>query len=457
MKWENTNNQALLAQARAEIRKSWQETCELNRSHPDAATLFDPTKVPSFHDPFAGGGALPLEAQRLGLDSSSSDLNPVAVLINKAMIELPPNFANKEPVGPTRGDSSQRRTTQFTGNQGLAEDIKRYGVWLVEEAKKVIAPLYPPIEMPAQYGGGKAPVIAWLWARTVKSPNPAFSHVEVPLVSSYVISNKEGKEAYVHPIVGSAAYAFEVREGEPPKGAEHGTKAGPRGANFLCLMSGSPISADYIRAEGRAGRMGTRLLAIVAEGGRRRVYLSPTEDHERVAKSAQPAWKPEVPFLQQALGFRVGNYGISTWADLFTSRQLAGLGAISELVSNAKLKVRQDASNAGWPDGESLADGGNGAIAYGEALAVYLAFAMDRCADFSNTCTRWVPGNQKVMNLFGKQTVSMTWDFPEANIFLETVGGYVPATKYVADCVETLPWNVPPGHASQADAPGSCW
>lgn len=452
VKWENTNNQTLLAQAREEIRKSWQETCELNKSHRDAATLFDPAIVPAFHDPFGGGGALPLEAQRLGLDSNSSDLNPVAVMINKAMIEFPPKFANTEPVGPIRKGVSQGRTIQFTGNQGLAEDIRRYGVWLIDEALKTVDPLYPAIELPSQYGGGKAPVIAWLWARTVKSPNPAFSHIEVPLISSYVISNKADKEAYVHPVISGAGYKFEVREGKPPKGAENGTKSGSRGANFLCLMSGSPISADYIRDEGKAGRIGTKLLAIVAEGGRRRVYLSPTEEHELVAKSAQPTWKPEVPFFQQALGFRVGNYGISTWADMFTSRQLVGLGTISELVSKAKEKVRADALSVGWPDGDSLAAGGSGAIAYGEALAVYLAFAMDRCADFSNTCTRWVPGNQKVMNLFGKQTVSMTWDFPEANIFLETVGGYVPAAKYVADCVETLPWNVPSGHASQADA-----
>lgn len=452
VKWENTNDQHLLTQAREEIRKSWAETCELNKAHPEAAAMFNPANVPAFHDPFCGGGALPLEAQRLGLDSNSSDLNPVAVLINKAMIEIPPKFANKEPVGPVAKGAIKGRTTQFLGNQGLAEDIRRYGIWLVEEALKSVGTIYPRVELPAQYGGGEAPVIAWLWARTVKSPNPAFSHVEVPLVSSYVVSNKADKEAYVHPVVRGDTYTFEVREGRPPKGAEDGTRSGSRGANFLCILSGSPISADYIRDEGKAGRLGTRMLAIVAEGGRRRIYLSPTQQQESIAQSAQPPWRPDVPFFQQALGFRVGNYGISTWADLFTPRQLLGLGTISELVGKAKEKIRCDALSAGWPDGECLANGGSGAVAYSEALAVYLAFALDRCADFSNTCTRWVPGNQKVMNLFGKQTVSMTWEFPEANLFLETVGGYVPAAKYVADCVETLPWNVLSGHASQADA-----
>ncbi len=452
VKWENTNNQKFLIEAREEIRKSWVETCELNKAHPQANTLFNPECVPEFHDPFGGGGALPLEAQRLGLSSHSSDLNPVAVLINKAMLEIPPKFSGKEPVGPVPKGAPAGRTTQYAGNQGLTEDIRRYGRWLLGEAIKNTGRLYPEIDMPAQYGGGKSPVIAWLWARTVKSPNPAFSHVDVPLVSSYIVSNKDGKEAYVHPIVHGDTYRFEIRDGKAPKGASDGTKAGARGANFLCLVSGVPIPADYIRDEGKAGRMGTRLLAIVAEGGRRRVYLSPSDEHERIAKSAIPKWRPEIPFFQQALGFRVGNYGISTWADLFTPRQIVGLGTLSELIGAVRIKIKDDALAAGWVEGDALADGGAGARAYGEAVATYLAFALDRCSDFSNTCTRWVPGNQKVMNLFGKQTVSMTWDFPEANIFMETVGGYLPAVQYIADCVDTLPWNVSSGSATQANA-----
>lgn len=452
VRWENTNNQELLRQAREEIRRSWLETCEMNKSHPQAAELFDPKRVPEFHDPFAGGGALPLEGQRLGLLSHSSDLNPVAVLINKAMIEIPPKFAGKSPVGPVQKGAPRGRLTQYEGNQGLAEDVRRYGRWLVDEAIKKVGHLYPEVELPQKHGAGKAPVIAWLWARTVKSPNPAFSHVDVPLVSSFVISNKEGKETYIEPVVEGDRYRFEVKEGRPPQGAANGTKAGARGANFLCLVSGAPITADYIRDQGKAGRIGTKLLAIVAEGGRRRVYVSPSNEHEAIAKSADPAWRPEVPFFQQALGFRVGNYGITTWADLFTPRQTVGLGTLCDLIESVRTQVAADAIRAGWEEGGSIAEGGADALAYGDAVATYLAFALDRCADFSNTCTRWVPGNQKVMNLFGKQTVSMTWDFPEANIFLETVGGYLPAAQYIADCVETLPWNVEPGAASQANA-----
>lgn len=452
VRWENTNNQTVLAEAREEILKSWRETCELNRNHPQAADLFNPEKLPAFHDPFAGGGALPLEAQRLGLESHASDLNPVAVLINKAMVEIPPRFSGRAPVGPVAKGASKGLTTAYVGNQGLAEDVRRYAKWLVDEAIKRIGHLYPDIDLPAIHGGGKASVIAWLWARTVRSPNPAYSHVEVPLVTNFIVCNKAGKEAYIHPIVEGDAYRLEIREGKPPASAENGTKAGGKGANFICLMSGSPITADYIRDEGKAGRIGVRMVGIVAEGGRRRVYVSPTEEATRIASSAQPKWKPEIPFFQQALGFRVGNYGITTWDQLFTPRQTVGLTTISGLIDEVRELVKTDALAAGWEEGLGLASSNRGATAYADAIAVYLAFALDRCADFSNSCTRWVPGNQKVMNLFGKQTISMTWDFPEANLFLDTVGGFAPAANYVADCVETLPWNVNSGEVSQANA-----
>lgn len=218
--WENTNNEAVLEEARAEIWKSWKETCELNKNHPQAAELFNPEKLPAFHDPFAGGGALPLEAQRLGLESYASDLNPVAVLINKAMIEIPPKFAGRAPVGQLPPATNKKNATQSThedwsGAKGLAEDVRRYGYWMREEAFKRIGHLYPQVDLPAEYGGGKATVIAWLWARTVKSPNPAFSHVDVPLISTFILSSKAGKEAYIEPIIEGNSYRFEVRNGLP--------------------------------------------------------------------------------------------------------------------------------------------------------------------------------------------------------------------------------------------------
>ena len=416
--WENTNNEKVLAEAREEIWNSWRETCALNKnlgtraSSPQEAAkmaaiqeLFNPEKLPAFHDPFAGGGALPLEAQRLGLEAYASDLNPVAVTINKAMIEIPPKFAGRKPVGPeveadkrSKKNSTHDAFEDWTGAKGLAEDVRRYGAWMRAEAEKRIGHLYPKIEVtadmvagsagvsPAKSGAdvpstcgqdGRAPgtgplrpdlipligqkltVIAWLWARTVKSPNPAFSHVEVPLVSTFVLSSKEGKEAYVEPVVEGDQYRFTVRVagsvGVSPaqeaarmallqayERAENGTKANGRGANFLCLLSGSPIGGDYIKAEGQAGRIGARLMAIVAEGQRGRIYLAPTKEQESVALEAQPAWKPDVEFFQQALGFRVGNYGMSKWSDLFTNRQLVALTTFSDLVQEAIAKCRAD-------------------------------------------------------------------------------------------------------------------
>ena len=317
--WENTTNEEVLERARAEIRRSWREVCELNKDHPQAAELFNPEKLPALHDPFAGGGAIPLEAQRLGLEAYASDLNPVAVLINKAMIEIPPKFAGRAPVGPEIEDQKKGRklalTQSWPGATGLAEDVRRYGAWMRAEAQKRIGHLYPPVEITAEMArerpdlkplvGQKLTVIAWLWARTVKSPNPAFSHVDVPLASTFILSSKAGKEAYVQPVVEGDRYHFTVKMGTPPPEAKNGTKLA-RGANFRCLISDTPIGGDYIKAEGQAGRMGAKLMAIVAEG-RTRSGLSRHRQRqmEAIARKAEPTWKPEVESCQtDARGFR---------------------------------------------------------------------------------------------------------------------------------------------------------
>jgi putative DNA methylase len=307
--WENTSNERVLAQAREEIWKSWRITCAENQNHPRAKELFDPEKLPAFHDPFAGGGTLPLEAQRLGLESYASDLNPVAVLINKAMIQIPPMFAGLPPVNPAAHNNKTLIEREWQGVQGLAEDVRYYGRWMCDEAEKRIGDLYSKIEVTAEmakerpdlkpYVGRRLTVIAWLWARTVKSPNPAFAQVDVPLVSTFLLSAKVDKEAYVEPLIEGDRYRFTVKVGKPKdaEATESGTKLAR--ANFRCLMSGAPISGDYIKSEGQAGRMGVRLMAIVAEGERARVYLPPTTEMETVARKVEPNWKPDVEILER--------------------------------------------------------------------------------------------------------------------------------------------------------------
>lgn len=440
--WENTTNEEVLDRARAEIWRSWRETCELNKNHPQAAELFNPGKLPAFHDPFAGGGALPLEAQRLGLEAYASDLNPVAVTINKAMIEIPPKFAGRAPVGPRlKSDRQASLHVGWKGAQGLAEDVRRYGAWMRDEAFKRIGHLYPKIEVTAAMAaerpdlkplvGQKLTVIAWLWARTVKSPNPAFSHAEVPLASTFVLSSKAGKEAYVEPVVEGDSYRFTVKVGTPPAGSKAGTTAGKRAA-FICLLSNSPIDYNHIRTEGKAGRMGQRLMAVVAEGVRGRVYLEPTAEHVTIASSAEPEWSPEMELPNNPRDFKTPNYGLTKFGDLFTPRQLVALTTFSDLVGEAIAKVREDALAAGIPDdGKGLDDGGTGATAYSQAVGVYLGFAVSRSSDWGNSLSRWESKAQVPQQLFGRHAIPMVWDFSEANILCESTGSFAASIENI--------------------------
>jgi putative DNA methylase len=299
VQWDNTTNEEVLQRARDEIWQSWRATCAENADHPCAKELFDRHKLPAFHDPFAGGGSLPLEAQRLGLESYASDLNPVAVLICKAMIEIPPKFAGKPPVNPESRKKIGSQTG-WKGAQGLAQDVRYYGQWMRDEAEKHIGHLYPKVEVTAelakdrpdlkQYIGKKLTVIAWLWARTVKSPNPAFAKMDVPLGSNFMLCTKAGKEAYVEPVVEKGGYRFTVRVGKPKdtEAVESGTKIS--GGSFRCIFSGVPIPYEYIDDEANADRMRERLMAIITEGTRGRVYLPPTQAMEEVACRAKPTW-----------------------------------------------------------------------------------------------------------------------------------------------------------------------
>ena len=436
--WKNTTNEAVLQTARDEIWQSWRRTCAENAGHPRGQEWFDRKKLPAFHDPFAGGGALPLEAQRLGLESYASDLNPVAVLINKAMIEIPPRFAGQPPVNPVaRAEVARSGGWHGKGATGLADDVRYYGQWMRDEAERRIGQLYPKADVTAEmatqrpdlkpYVGTKLTVIAWLWARTVKSPNPAFASVDVPLASTFMLSTKAGKEAYVEPVIENGGYRFTVKVGKPKdaEAAKRGTKLA-RGANFKCLMSGTPIAGDYIKAEGEAGRMGSRLMAIVAAGDRGRVYLAPMAEHERVAHCERPADVPtqELP-LDDTANFWCTLYGLTQFADLFTPRQLVALTTFSDLVTEARDLVERDALAAGLhDDAKPLRDGGTGAKAYAEAVGVYLAFAVDKMTD-TNTCLcSWQVDPPRLRATFGRQALPMVWDYAEANVFGDAAGDF---------------------------------
>ena len=449
--WENTTNEEVLESARREIWQSWRRACAENAAHPRAAQIFDRHKLPAFHDPFAGGGALPLEAQRLGLEAHASDLNPVAVLINKAMIEIPPKFAGWAPVNPEWRSKSKGEQTLATwrGAQGLAEDVRYYGQWMRDQAERRIGHLYPKVEVTEEmvaerpdlerYKGRKLTVIAWLWARTVKSPNPAFADVAVPLASTFMLSTKKGKEAYVEPVIEDGGYRFTVKVGKPPDAAvaKAGTKLS-RGANFQCLMSGTPIAGDYIKAEGRAGRMGTRLMAIVAEGDRGRVYLSPTRKQEAMARKAEPAWNPEVAMPENPRWFSPPLYGLTTYGDLFTPRQLVALTTFSDLVTEARARVRRDAIAAGLPDdNRPLRSGGTGATAYSEAVGVYLGLAVSRTTNTINALAVWSQSREQSVNLFSRQAIPMVWDYPEVNPFGGAAGDFGATTTSVGKTISS--------------------
>ena len=476
VRWENTTNEEVLDRARAEIWQSWRRACAANAGHPRARELFDRHRLPAFHDPFAGGGALPLEAQRLGLEAHASDLNPVAVLINKAMIEIPPRFANRPPANPLARKETTLIEHEWRGAEGLAEDVRYYGRWMRDEAEKRIGHLYPKIEVTPEmvrersdlkaYEGRSLTVIAWLWARTVKSPNPAFADVDVPLASTFMLSTKKGKEAYVEPVIEGPGYRFTVQVGTPADAdaAKAGTKLS-RGANFRCLVSGTPIAGDYIKSEGRAGRMSARMMAIVAEGNRGRVYLAPTSEHERTARMAMPEWRPEGDVPVRLTGGTCVPYGLSTWGDLFTPRQLVALTTFSDLVQQARERVRRDAVAAGQAEDHHLRDGGTGATAYAEAVGVYLGLAISRFADRNNALCTWDIGpigtrastggsarTASLRNLFARQAIPMVWDYGEANPFSDSGGGFSSAFGWIEPAIRFLMGGVP-GAAESCSAP----
>lgn len=429
VKWENSNNETVLQAARAEILKS---------------TNGNP---PPVLDPFCGGGSIPLEAQRLGLKAYASDLNPVAVLITKALIEIPPKFAGRPPVNP-ESRKKLDHSKQWRGAQGLAEDVRHYGRWMRDEAEKHIGQLYPKVKLPREQGGGEATVIAWLWARTVKCPNPACG-AQMPLVRSFWLSTKSNKKAWVEPVVDGKrkTVRFETRtgNGKPQEGTVN-----RRGAT--CIVCGTPAPFDHIRAEGKAGRMEATLMAIVAEGSHGRSYVAPNPNHEEMASKARPKDPPDTSLPERALGFRVQLYGMTRHRDLFTPRQLVALTTFSDLVGEARERVLVDARAAGLPDGVPLYEGGTGATGYADAVATYLAFGVDKNTLTNCTLATWQVNPDRLTQAFSRQALPMTWDYAEANPLSDAGGGYVLTGQALYEVLATLPSHARAGQAKQLDA-----
>lgn len=437
IKWENTNDETLLREAHEEILKS---------------TGGNP---PAILDPFAGGGTIPLEAQRLGLEAHASDLNPVAVLINKALIEIPPKFAGRPPVFPGAAETqlgSWPRTT------GLADDVRRYGAWMRDQAKQRIGHLYPDASIIDEVTKRRTPAttIAWIWARTVTCPNPACS-IEMPLVRSWWLSKKRGKEAYVVPTVVEDASARGGRridftighdKAKAPTAASEGT-VGRLGAT--CLACASAVDLAYVRAEGRSGRLTTQLMAVVAEGGRQRTYVAPTAEHARAAHIDKPSNAPATRMPDQAPSFRVQAYGMVRHSELFTNRQLVALTTFSDLVGEARTKVLRDALSAGLLSGTPLADGGSDAEAYADAVATYLGMAVSRTTDLNNSLVTWSNSRDQARNLFARQAIPMAWDFVEVSPFARAAGDLSIATETQGEALERLPARAA-AEAHQADA-----
>jgi putative DNA methylase len=423
VKWENSTNEEVLERARAEIRRS----CG--------------GELPPVYDPFSGGGSIPLEAQRLGLPAYGSDLNPVAVMIGKAMIEIPPKFKDMEPIHPGIRDRSFYRNAE-----GLAEDVKHYGGWMREKALERIGHLYPQVELPRSNGGGMATVVAWIWARTVPSPDPAFADAHVPLISNFVLSAKKGKEVRMKPVVDRVAKKidFEVSKTGTKlewEEAKKGTKSGA-GSNFRCLLSDSAITSEYVRSEASKGNMGQMLVAVVAKGSNGRIFVPGTDEQRMVAESCEPGWVPEQKLSPDRRAFTPPDFGMHTFGDLFTKRQLVALDTYSSLVAETRDLILSEAIASG---NEAISE------KYADAICVYLALAVSKLSDIQNSLVSWKPSMVQVIHLFTRQAIPIVWDFAEPNLFSDSAGDFGVTLSNIIRALNAL-GSGNPGSVVQSDA-----
>ena len=429
--WENSTNETVLDKAREEILK---------------ATHNAP---PSLLDPFAGGGTIPLEGQRLGLSVRAHDLNPVAVMINKAMIEIPPLFAGQAAINP---ESRRKFGNVGNGINGLIEDVKYYGQWIRDKAFDLVGYSYPKIDVPKSQGGGKTDVIAWIWAHTVKCPNPACG-CQMPLANGFTLSKKKGNEAYVEPIFDyeNKTISYSVRLGGKKPSNEPKLA---RGANFKCIMCGEATTPDYIKEESFAGRMGSTMIGIIGEGNKKRIFIAPTEEQKMAAQVNKPEDYPTGPLSDDRRALWTPIYGLDTFDKLFTNRQLRTMVTLSDLVHDVQEVVEKDAVAAGMTnDHITLEDGGTGAKAYSQAIAVYLSFAVDREANYCSAQNGW--SGDFIIQVFGRQGIPMVWDYAESNPFSNSTGNFLGAVNWVVDAMANLP-AIQKGYAGQHAAQVDC-
>lgn len=421
--WENSNNTKILNKARAEIKKSVG------------------TEDLSFLDPFAGGGAIPLEAQRLGLKSHAGDLNPVAVMINKAMIEIPPKFADVQPINP----NSSKHSIKTKGTEGLTADVAYYGKMMRDEAFNRVGHLYPQVDLPKEYGGQKATVIAWIWARTVKCSNPLCG-CEMPLVRSFDLSTKKNHEAHIEVNFENKKAIYTVHSGKSKKDGTVNRKGA------VCPCCGTPLDFSYIRKEGQVHSIGQDLMAIVAESKSGRIYLNASDADKKIANVRLPETYPDGEISKNSRDFRTALYGLPTFASLFTNRQLTTLATFVDVLKDLRKTIETDAVKAGMSnDGIGLAEDGNGAKAYAEAISVYLGFVIDKLADYNSSISSWSQSRDGIRNTFGRQAIPMVWDFAEANPFSNSSGCFDNMLDWVVKCFDGLGFGSV-GAARQADA-----
>ncbi|OCC14778.1 Adenine-specific DNA methylase containing a Zn-ribbon [Dissulfuribacter thermophilus] len=405
--WEATTDYELIDKARKLIRQQFNGN------------------MPEFWDMFGGRASIPLEAQRLGLKVTSSDLNPVAVTIQRALLEYPQKFSGKPPVHPT--DDNLLTQGNWRGAQGLAEDIRWYGRWVCQKAKQQLANLYP-------HGPGGEAVFAWIWARTIPSPDPSTKGAAVPLVRSMKLAGKK-HPVWVHLKVDreNNSYSFSIDTTEPTIK----TTVSGKNKGATCILSGANIPFAHIRESARNGQMGIRLMAFVCQGNRARHYYAPTEEQEQIALSAQPEWRPDCELPKKHRNFQPPVYGMDNVGDLFTNRQLVAFNTFARIINeDVKKAVLARTDND---------------VEYTDALVTYLACALSRMADYHcNLCT-WNPTNENVSHLFQRQAIPMAWDFCEANP-IEGKLSYEVATEWVASSLTNLPENRIPARVRQLDA-----